>query len=375
MSAAPPSLLPPSSHDDVARQRFVLSLKSRLRNRMKPLNKTVYEKRAAAAFKDRHGKVPDSRTDAFEALGHDPYYQAWSSAARVAQDMMWDAVCSPVERGMESLAARAEQLARERPAGGSLTLKEGFREPVDLSVTHIHGQPGGYMLDRGGFDVTAGAYYEAGGAIYTQAAGNTIASRSGKAELVARLLAEHFADFRPQKILDIGCGPGSSTIAYPQLYPGAEMHAVDAGPGFLRYAHIMAEAAGVPVHFKQADAGDPGYEDGSFDLVVSHNTLHELAPETRRRMMRESLRLLRPGGIAVHQDVSYHLAGQAPVDQALACWDQYNNDEPWWESYAETDFAAMMVEAGFPEDGIVAGDFPKIAGSGTWYVAMGRKPA
>jgi SAM-dependent methyltransferase len=58
-------------------------------------------------------------------------------------------------------------------------------------------------------------------------------------------------------------------------------------------------AAGVEYH-SPMDAAATGLPPGSFDYVITSNVLEHVPPEEIRRIAQESMRLLRPGGVAIH---------------------------------------------------------------------------
>jgi SAM-dependent methyltransferase len=57
------------------------------------------------------------------------------------------------------------------------------------------------------------------------------------------------------------------------------------------------------------DAGDSGLPAQSFDLVMSSNVFEHIPPSELRRIVAESRRLLRPGGVSAHHiDTADHFA-------------------------------------------------------------------
>jgi SAM-dependent methyltransferase len=132
---------------------------------------------------------------------------------------------------------------------------------------------------------------------------------------------------------------------------------------------------GAPVHFHQRDAGDTKFPDGSFDLVLSHNAMHEFPARTTEGMMRESHRLLKPGGITVHLDVNIRYAEYDAWYKFYRGWDQIHNNEPYWSVYATNDPGKMLRDGGFPDDAVWVGKFRQLDNSLTWFMAAARKPA
>ena len=355
--------------DDLARTQFIIGLKRYMRAMAKG-NETIYAGRAEPRFRARHGRSPATIEEIGTELEHEPYYHLWSALTRAAQDMMWQSVESTIEHDMPRMLDAARRLTGSGLTKGSLSLDPDFSPPADILVTDIHCQPGGYMRDQRSSDITAGALYESGGNVYSSGVG--IGQRDSKAGAVIGFLAQRLPDLRPKRILDLGCSAGGASVGYAASFPEAEIHAVDAGPAILRYAHARAEALGVAVHFHQMDVRHLGFDDDSFDLVVSHNLMHEISRETMARLFAESHRVLRPGGIAVHQDVSIR-GNRTPFERYMFAWEIKYNNEPFWQVFAEADVRGLLTQAGFAPDSITESQLPRLDGPGTWYVALAEK--
>lgn len=366
-------MLATPTHDERSRQRFVVALKQHLNRALRPRHRRAFEEQAAPAWRQEHGSAPETRREIRDAMLGNLHYRTWSTLARSAQEAMWDSLADTLSREEPRLARSFERLAGEPPCGGTLDLVADFQPPRAMARVEVHLQPGGYTLDRHPQDVVAGAYYETGGNLY--AFGQGIGSRDSKAAHVQAFLAERHPGLAPRRILDMGCSAGSATVPYALAFPDAEVHGIDIGAGMLRYAHARAEALGARVHFHQMDAAATRFEDGYFDLVVSHNMLHEVSDHTRRGAMRESFRLLAPGGVCVHQDVPLRFEGLDEFARFDYSWDAAYNNEPYWEVYANADLRADLEAAGFAADLIHVGHLPKREGSLPWYVGTASKPA
>jgi SAM-dependent methyltransferase len=367
------AMLPQADGEELARQRFVLALKTHLGRRLRPGNAVIWNKAVKPAFEREHGRAPAGQEEISGAMYAHPGYQAWSALNRCAQELMWEAVGESVFRESDRLSARYRSLSSARPAGGTLELVDDFVVPKAIRRINIHLQPGGYARDAGEHDVVAGAFYEAGGALYSM--GQSIGTRESKAQLVQRYIAERYAGFSPERILDMGCSAGASSVPYALAWPQAQVHAIDVGAAMLRYAHARAEALGARVHFHQRDVVATGFADGSFDLVVSHNAMHEMSQATQAAMMRECWRLLSPGGVCVHQDVPLRYAELDEFSRFERGWDLKNNNEPFWEAYATNEPREMLAAAGFPPDAIEVDYVNQADGSMRWFVASARKPS
>ena len=365
-------MLSPPDHDEQARQSYVLNLKHHIGRNIRPSNRAVFEARAKPAYVKAHGRAPADPKEIGEVMWAQPEYLMFSALNRTAQELMWDAVCDPIYRQNERLEATYDRLHTSPTRKGSLTLDPHFKVPAGIREINIHLQPGGYAQDRSAHDVIAGALYEGGGNLYS--AGGRIGTGESKAEVIQRFLKERFAHFTPTRMLDVACSAGASSTPWALAFPDAEVHAIDVGPSLLRYAHARAEALGAPVHFHLMDAAHTTFPDQSFDFVVSHNAMHEMPVKTQAAMFKESFRLLKSGGIAVHQDVPLRYADYDAFGQFDAGWDLKHNNEPYWEAYATNDPMQMYLDAGFPGDSIWTGKFQQLDKSVAWFVSCATKP-
>jgi SAM-dependent methyltransferase len=94
--------------------------------------------------------------------------------------------------------------------------------------------------------------------------------------------------------LELGCGTGFFLLNLMQAGVARRGHVTDLSPGMVAAAVRNAEALGLPVEGRVADAESLPYADGSFDLVVGHAVLHHI-PDVELAL-REVLRVLKPGG-------------------------------------------------------------------------------
>src|SRR5262245_57548195 len=97
------------------------------------------------------------------------------------------------------------------------------------------------------------------------------------------------------QVLDIGMGPGWIPIALSQRHPQWQMCGLDASEDRVRRArrNALASGAAETIRFTAGSATDLPFPDASFDLVISHFTLHHL--EDPLAMLNEAARVVRPG--------------------------------------------------------------------------------
>jgi len=85
-------------------------------------------------------------------------------------------------------------------------------------------------------------------------------------------------------------------IGFAQGLPGVHAVGLDLSDAVLELARENAQESGVSsrVSFEKGDAEDMPFEDDTFDLVISGNTLHLVKNPVR--MFSEIQRVLKPGG-------------------------------------------------------------------------------
>ena len=93
----------------------------------------------------------------------------------------------------------------------------------------------------------------------------------GRWRSVATAMVTHYQLTAGDRILDIGCGKAFLLYEFTQILPGVEVFGIDIS----QYAIENAKSEVQPF-LHVASATDLPFEEGSFDLVVSINTIHNL---------------------------------------------------------------------------------------------------
>lgn len=342
------AVLPVPDADEFARQEFVKSLKYHLSTRIAPGIRDVYEKRRAPEYAAREGHPPAHRRQVRDALAHDPYFRMWSALERTSQEMLWRSVQVSIRRQRPGLQAAAAGARGDRRLG-SLTLDPSVEVPRHLAAVDTHLMPGSYHTECGEDDLSAGALYDRG--VYVYANGRMGPRNADPGDTAAAWLKATFPDFRPLRILDMGCTAGNSTLAWAEAYPEAHVHGIDTGAPVLRYAHARAQSLGRSVDFSQQDAEHTNFAGATFDLVVSHQLVHETSRKALPRILAEAHRLLRPGGIMLHAETPpFH--SLSPFEAFMFDWDTLNNNEPFWAASHELDPRTEASAAGFPRESV-----------------------
>lgn len=189
-------------------------------------------------------------------------------------------------------------------------------------------------------------------------------------------------------LLDLGCGPGTITVEFAdRLVPGRVV-GVDAASEIISRA--SGDFARPNLQFVVGNAYELPFDDGTFDIAHTHQTLHHLADPVGA--LREMRRVTKPGGIVAAREVDYagtfwypqltglddwmelyqrvhrsnggepnagrrlktwaQEAGFAEVTTSASIWNfSDSTDREWWGSMWE----ARVVQSAFAEDALANG--------------------
>jgi ubiquinone/menaquinone biosynthesis C-methylase UbiE len=122
-----------------------------------------------------------------------------------------------------------------------------------------------------------------------------------------------------QRVLDIGCGPGSITLGLATLVAPGQTVGLDREVAPLVVARAAATEQGVRnVGFTVGDVYQLDFPDDSFDIVHAHQVLQHLTDPIAA--LREMSRVCRPGGIVAARDADYAAMSWYPADPRLDRW-------------------------------------------------------
>merc|ERR1712106_716116 len=207
--------------------------------------------------------------------------------------------------------------------------------PPHFNQTYVHFLPGGYLN---------------GQTVRISYLGKTKFNFLDELK-IKEYLSMMYEDKNPKRILDIGTGPGFSAFVLAEMFPEAEIIAVDLAAPYIRMARKWQELRNVTnIKFYHANAEDLSWlESESFDLINYAYVLHEMPADDAMLIINEMYRLLVPGGIMNGFEVPF----VEPLAEKWAyvlgnTWGHHWEDaglhgpEPYMEEYQ---FGTMLTES------------------------------
>ena len=138
----------------------------------------------------------------------------------------------------------------------------------------------------------------------------------GMMERVHQVVLSHLDFDGEGTLLEVGCGSGALSIRAALLWPEAQVTGIDYWGAAYGYGQAMCEknaaSEGVAARcrFQRGDANKLDFPDESFDAVVSNYVYHNITGADKRALLRETLRVLKKGGVfALNDEMKPHMYG------------------------------------------------------------------
>ena len=310
----------------VAAQDVILDMKKHWTTRLYPALKGDFAERT-------QDKPPKSRQEVAYLLEPTTTYRYFAWMERHLQRMKYSGRYGLVPYHRERATDLRDTLS-DMSGDTRLELNPDFTNPIYYETVDVHQHPGGVWSEP-----TAGFVYERGARSTTPMLG------SKHRDMHGRLTDRAIRDGVPERMLDMGCGFGKSTRPFYEELRDTQVEAVDLAAPCLEIAATDAAAAqSENVRFRQMNAYETDYEDGSFDLVTSTMLLHEMPPEEIGKTFTECARVLKPGGRMVHLD--FYILPDA-FAEFIHYGHSRRNNEPFMVPLAELNVASELEARGF----------------------------
>jgi ubiquinone/menaquinone biosynthesis C-methylase UbiE len=209
------------------------------------------------------------------------------------------------------------QAASDRLTNPALTYPEYY------TSQNFHG------IERGYLNVRAAISYDA----ITQYA-------LPPSETLVRQALVNAVQVKPRRILDLGCGTGSTTLMLKRAFPDAEVIGLDLSPYMLAMAEHKATQSMVDIQWRHGLAEQTGLPTASVDLVAIALLFHETPPSIAKAILRECQRLLTTGGQVLVLDGNQRILRQTD-------WLTHIFEEPYIQHYATESVDAWLGASGF----------------------------
>jgi ubiquinone/menaquinone biosynthesis C-methylase UbiE len=206
----------------------------------------------------------------------------------------------------------------------------------DYYQRNFHFQTDGYMTEN-----SAELYDHQVDVLFSGSAG-------AMRRLVVPPLRKHLKTLERAHVLELGCGPASTTVYLAKAFPKVKITAIDLSSPYVKVAQKRLRKY-PRVDALQADAAHLPFKDSSFDAVTSVFMFHELPEDVRLEILREAHRVLKPGGILVLAD-SIQWNDKENFNWALERFPQ-NYHEPFFANYIHMPLKKLMEQAGFEDFG------------------------
>ncbi|NJL22720.1 MAG: class I SAM-dependent methyltransferase [Leptolyngbyaceae cyanobacterium SM1_3_5] len=242
----------------------------------------------------------------------------------VGKETLFDRFLAPIFRNLvDRDAIDAYYHSRDWEAASQQFCNPQVEYPDYYRSQNFHGIQGGYL------NLSAALSYDPI-VQYVLPPGESIV----RSALIDRITSQ------PRRILDLGCGTGSTTLKLKQAFPQAEVIGLDLSPYMLVVAQDKAQTANLDISFCHGLAEATPFPPNSFDLVTASLLFHELPPAIARDILRESFRLLRSGGEVLILD------GNQPVLRSTP-WLMEVFEEPYIQAFAQNSLDADLSAIGF----------------------------
>lgn len=150
-----------------------------------------------------------------------------------------------------------------------------------------------------------------------------------------------WANIEPgHRVLDIGCGTGTLLVKLKRQYGAAQVVGLDPDPKALRRARIKAARAAVSVQLDHGFANELPYKRETFDRVFSSFMFHHLNKPERENMLKEVLRVVKPGG-------SFHFVDFIVDDSSHGFFDRLFRAHAEMKDNSDERIRDLMSHTGF----------------------------
>ncbi len=108
-------------------------------------------------------------------------------------------------------------------------------------------------------------------------------------------------EFKPKRILELGCGSGNLTDKVINRFSGSIIEVVDISGDFLNFSKLRFKDR-TKIIYHQMDFKELNFKENSFDLVVSSISIHHIEDHDKKNLFEIIYKILKPKGKLVFSD-------------------------------------------------------------------------
>jgi tRNA (cmo5U34)-methyltransferase len=125
-------------------------------------------------------------------------------------------------------------------------------------------------------------------------------------------------NFKPKRIIDLGCGTGNLTREILDHFPDAEIHALDLSEEILDECKKRFPNAHDITYIK-ADFKHMNLEPNTYDLVMSSIAIHHIEDPFKIQLYEDVFRALKANGLFIFADQTRGITDEIYFNN-IACW-------------------------------------------------------
>lgn len=150
------------------------------------------------------------------------------------------------------------------------------------------------------------------------------------------------------RLLDVGAGPGTYSLAFLRANPEMSATLLDLPSTLKVTRRMLAEhpLLAARTRLKAGNYRDASFGRAEYDLVLLSHITHDESPEVNRRLIEESRRALKPGGRIIIHDFMLERDRVQPVFGALFSVHMLAYTEGG-RTYTAAEYAGWLRQAGF----------------------------
>ena len=156
-------------------------------------------------------------------------------------------------------------------------------------------------------------------------------------------------NYKPQRILDLGCGTGNLTSAILHHFPEAEIHALDISADILTECKIRFKE-NINIIYHQQDFSSLDFPENHFDFIVSSIAIHHVQDPEKRKLYDKILTILKPNGIFEFADQTRGITEEIYQThivrwktEAFKLGSTQENWDMWMQHQADHDYHTPVV--------------------------------